>query len=61
MKEMDAPKLLKLSVKVTFLHKGMSVEEVEARDGFTAILVALNTLTSTEMDNIKSIEILEVK
>ena len=52
---------MEFNVKVKFLHKGSVNKKVECRDGFTAIQKALETLNSTEKDNVKAILITDVK
>ncbi|RST57661.1 hypothetical protein D5F11_021615 [Siminovitchia terrae] len=48
-------------VKIKFLHKGSKRKEIESKDGFTAITKALETLNSTEKDNVSAVLITDIK
>lgn len=52
---------MEFNIKVKFSHKGSVNKKVECRDGFTAIKKVLETLNSTEKDNIKAVLITDMK
>lgn len=48
-------------VKILFLYKNSETVEVKCKDSFTAIKKALDTLDSTEKDNVSAVLITDVK
>lgn len=48
-------------VKIKFLHKGSKRVQVDSADSFAAITKAMETLNSTEKDNISAVLITDTK